>query len=168
MEINAVTRAVAALRQMEEPEGAVGGAPSGLESTEQAIARLSLQLDDIAMITMPPAAVRPTVPVPNRATATPATAMEQVLAAIVKMNNQIGGLSKIMAKLKGQTIHVAAPPPKNQEATPANRGGGPGDWTADRQPICYECKEIGHMGRDCPVRARRLANLRSGNGNAPQ
>jgi hypothetical protein len=94
MEVNAVTRAVAALRHMEEPEGAVGGTPSGLESTEQAIARLSLQLDDIAMITRPPAAVRPTVPVPNRATATPAMAMEQVLAAIVKMNNQIGGLSK--------------------------------------------------------------------------
>ena len=165
MEINAVNRAVAALRQMEEPTGAVGDAPP-MESAERSwLAKLSSQLDDIAMISRTPAAVTG----PNRATAAPANAMEQVLAAIVKLNNQIGGLSKEMTKLKGQTIHVAAPPPKNQEATPANnRGGGPGVWTTDRQPICYECKEIGHMGRDCPVRARRLANLRSGNGNAPQ
>jgi hypothetical protein len=164
MEINAVNRAVAALRQMEEPTGAVSDAPP-MESAEPSwFAKLSSQLDDIAMINRTPAAVTG----PNRATAAPANAMEQVLAAIVKLNNQIGGLSKEMTKLKGQTIHVATPPPKHQDATPATRGGGPGDWTADRQPICYECKEVGHMGRDCPVRARRLANLRSGNGNAPQ
>jgi hypothetical protein len=169
MEVNAVARAVAALRLMDEPEGAVGGTTAvttgtaGVESTDQALARLSLQLEEIAMVTRAPA---PTpAPAPSRANVTP---MEQVLAAIVKLNNQIGGLSKEMTKLKGQTLHVATPPAKHQDATPANRGSGTGDWTADRQPICYECKEIGHMGRDCPVRARRLANIRSGNGNAPQ
>jgi hypothetical protein len=156
MEVNAVTRAVESLRHMEEPEGAAGGSIP----TEQAIARLSLQMEDIAMIARQPATT-----VPGR---DQANQMEQMLAAIVKLTNQMGGMSKEMAKLKGQTIHVPAPPPKPLGTTNPGRSNNQGEWTADRQPICYECKEIGHMGRDCPVRARRLSNLRSGNGNAPQ
>ena len=108
--------------------------------------------------------------------------IEQMMTAMAKLTHQVGGISKDMTKLKGQTLHVtpsvAVPPllPIQGGATTyagavnyaRNPRSDPRHEWVEGKPICYDCKMLGHMGKDCPARILRLTGHRAGNGNAPQ
>ena len=91
--------------------------------------------------------------------------IEQMAGAITKLTNQMSGLHKEMDKLKGQTLYVAPKPEGAAKGSLATKFV-PNKWV-DGVPICFECKELGHKGKECPIRIARLTG-RSGNGNAPQ
>ena len=102
------------------------------------------------------------------------------------MQRSIEGLHKELTKLKGNTLYVADPvvpaipqtprksyaraatpfvslpeailPLRPRRPMPVNPMGGP-SYTPDRQPICHECQQVGHIGKACEIRRARLANL---------
>lgn len=116
----------------------------------------------------------PAVPNPN-------PGMEALNSSIAGLSRQLQGLQKEMTKLKGQTLHVLppstlAPPPSQTAVAAIGRPQQPRarayehSWTPDGQPICFECRQPGHLGRDCEVRRKRLqhragprANPQAGN-----
>jgi hypothetical protein len=104
--------------------------------------------------------------------------------AILAMQRSMEGLHKELTKLKGNTIYVANPqqttqvtpgksyaravtpliptaeapmPPRLRRPFPVNPMGGP-SFTPDKQPICHECQQVGHIQKNCDTRRARLAN----------
>ena len=97
----------------------------------------------------------------------PTSSMDTLNTSVSALSRQLQGLHKEMAKLKGQTLYVSPPPtpaprPPQAAIEAVGRQQQPQfqnyqhAWTPDGQPICFECKQPGHMGRDCEVRRRRL------------
>lgn len=99
-----------------------------------------------------------------------AQAMEETQRKLI---NQVSGLQKEMAKLKGQTLYVDNANANDTRAMPTQDSKpkyAPNQWI-DGEPVCYECKQLGHKGRECPVRVARLQGQKltqSKNGLAPQ
>ena len=140
---------------------------------ERAIDNLQQQLDEIALVAR--GQVAPVSRPP------PTSDLEHIMAALAKMNDRMGGMSKELTKLKGQTLYVAPPgaaanvttapattTPTNYVTFPGKNRNGSSNWTNNGVPFCFECKELGHMGKECPVRIQRLAAKNQGNGNASQ
>jgi hypothetical protein len=107
--------------------------------------------------------------------------------AILAMQRSMEGLHKELTKLKSSTIYVANPqqatqvapvksyaravtpllpaaeaqmPPRPRRPFPVNPMGGP-SFTPDKQPICHECQQVGHVQKNCDTRRSRLANMAS-------
>ena len=105
--------------------------------------------------------------------------------AILAMQRSMEGLHKELTKLKSSTIYVADPrpatqiapvktyaravtplttieeaqmPPRPRSPFPVNPMGGP-SFTPDKQPICHECQQVGHIQKNCDTRRSRLANV---------
>ena len=92
------------------------------------------------------------------------TSLGTLNTSVTTLSRQLQGLQKEMTKLKGQTLYVAPPTTPLLHPQPAHIEAI-GDqqarsyqhaWTPDGQPICFECKQIGHLGRDCEIRRKRL------------
>jgi hypothetical protein len=105
--------------------------------------------------------------------------------ALLVMQRSMEGLHKELAKLKANTIDVADPRPAAQSVPvpktytravpPRGHPGGTGasstevpfpcylmggpSFTPDKQPICHECQQVGHIAKNCEARRARLANM---------
>ena len=179
MEVNLIARGAGAARRDQEARGA-GAARYDADDLDDSdeedyptgerhyLDRIN-RLEEIAMVAMvgrnphpaPAARIAPQLD----------SSLEQMAGAITKLTNQMSGLHKEMDKLKGQTIYVA-PTKEGVKPSPAAPGTkfAQNKWI-DGVPICFECKELGHKGKECPIRIARLTGTssgRAGNGNASQ
>jgi hypothetical protein len=106
---------------------------------------------------------------PQQATRTPSSdaLLVQLTESMDTMNRQMQGVQKEMAKLKAQTLYAKPHPNTSTSNADQNLQQQPIKtiskhanpllrWTVDNQYICIECEGIGHIGKDCIVRRRRL------------
>lgn len=82
-------------------------------------------------------------------------AVDDMNAIMDKMSCQMERLFTRIAKLECQSA-------REQREKKSGRKTKPSSWTEDGRPVCYECGNPGHFGRDCDVRRKRLAQ-NSGN-----
>jgi hypothetical protein len=107
---------------------------------------------------------------PQQATRAPSSdaLLMQLTESMDTMNRQMQGVQKEMAKLKAQTLYAkphqststSNADQKNLQQQPIKMISKHANpllrWTVDNQYICIECEGIGHIGKDCNVRRRRL------------
>ena len=91
----------------------------------------------------------------------------QLAESMETMNRQMQGVQKEMAKLKAQTLYAKPHTSSNTNNSNQNATTQPTKtiskhanpllrWTVDNQFICIECEGVGHIGKECQVRRRRL------------
>lgn len=105
----------------------------------------------------------------GEATSAEAKKLDQLISKMDAMSHKVTGLQTEVAKIKTQaSANPRRSPTMQQPRRPADvpnhrprPGKGP-SYTADGQPICYECGKPGHIGRNCEVRQRRF---QQGNAN---
>jgi hypothetical protein len=77
-------------------------------------------------------------------------------------------LEKMMEGLMGAIVPKPAGQPPQQGWNPGNIQQRPGwnnrelQWTPDGQPICFGCRQVGHLNRDCPTTPRRRSRTEDG------
>ena len=94
----------------------------------------------------------------------------QLAESMETMNRQMQGVQKEMAKLKAQTLYAKPHTSSNTTNTTNSNQNATTQptktiskhanpllrWTVDNQFICIECEGIGHIGKECNVRRRRI------------
>jgi hypothetical protein len=117
-------------------------------------------------------AIRGPTPSPQLDLQTP-PADSAVAAALLTLNRQMQGIQKEITKLKAISLTSATPfvaplvapgPATPAVAAPTEPLRYPSHAPDGRQ-VCYECGGLGHIGKNCEHRRRRLASAAQQSGN---
>ncbi len=71
---------------------------------------------------------------------------------VSRLDSLVARLDEMIALME-QSKAPAKVPRSRQSAGARSRG-----WAPDGRPICYRCRQIGHLVRDCPARQTDLNN----------
>lgn len=86
------------------------------------------------------------------------TAKTAMTEALEKLTRQVNGLQREFSRMKAAQKSPDAKPILKMKK---NLGKWKKAWTEDGRPVCFECGEAGHMGKEC--RAKKMAATRPGN-----
>ncbi|KAL8608463.1 hypothetical protein ACOMHN_002696 [Nucella lapillus] len=88
--------------------------------------------------------------------------------AIQELRSQVQALQDLMKDVAGKWLSAEGKGTQKVQALPSNSLRNRNvEWTEDGKPVCFFCKEAGHMQRRCPKRqtSQNRWNKKSLNGN---